>query len=196
MFPNSEEQKGKLALLGMAGGFGVSKSSRQIAVRTAMRSLTNIQNVLGLVLAGVCMLASYHWFFRLMAIICFVFSIATIFILPFNARRVVPDAEIDRTPKWKRLDFIGVLLLMGALITFILALTEGPIEGWKSASFIAPFVMAFPLAIGFFVWEARIPPRSAVLPSSVWKISNIIIASLVILVPFPFWATSQLAYAQ
>lgn len=59
--------------------------------------------------------------------------------------------------------------------------------------------------------EAWIPARSAVLPSSIWKITNIIIASLVTLFPFAFWgkypimegrisanfssATSQIQYA-
>lgn len=33
------------------------------------------------------------------------------------------------------------------------------------------------------------------LPSSVWKITNIIIASLAVMVAFPFWATSQLQFA-
>ena len=43
--------------------------------------------------------------------------------------------------------------------------------------------------------EGKIPPRSAVLPSSVWKITNIVISSLAVLFPFAFWATSQLQYA-
>lgn len=101
----------------------------------------------------------------------------------------------DNTPKWRRLDILGVILMMGALVCLVYALTEGPIGGWDSAGFIAPFVLAFVLGIGFFVWEARIPPKSAVLPSSVWKITNIIIASLAVMIAFPFWATSQLQYA-
>ena len=43
--------------------------------------------------------------------------------------------------------------------------------------------------------ESRIPPKSAVLPSSVWKIKNIVIASLATLFPFAFWGTSQLEYS-
>lgn len=43
--------------------------------------------------------------------------------------------------------------------------------------------------------ESRIPATSAVLPSSVWQITNIVISSLVVLFPFAFWATSQLQYA-
>lgn len=49
---------------------------------------------------------------------------------------------------------MGVGLMMTSLICFILALTQGPIDGWGSASFIAPFILSFPLAIGFFFWGA------------------------------------------
>lgn len=103
--------------------------------------------------------------------------------------------EPDNAPLWRRLDILGVILMMGALVCLVFALTEGPIEGWSSVGFIAPFILSFFLALGFFFWEAKIPPRSAVLPSSVWKIPNIIIASLAVMIAFPFWATSQLQYA-
>lgn len=98
-------------------------------------------------------------------------------------------------PLWRRLDILGVILMMGALVCLVFALTEGPISGWSAPAFLVPFILSFFLAIGFFVWEAKIPPRSAVLPSSVWKIPNIIIASLAVMIAFPFWATSQLQYA-
>lgn len=50
------------------------------------------------------------------------------------------------------MDIVGVLLLTGALICFILGLTQGPIDGWGSASFIAPIIIAFILAPTFFFW--------------------------------------------
>ena len=96
------------------------------------------------------MLANYRWFFRLIAIICITFSILTIFLLPYTGSTYKSLGK--KTPKWKRMDIFGVLIAMGAAICFILALTQGPIDGWKSATFIAPFVLAFPLGVGFFVW--------------------------------------------
>ncbi|WVR05124.1 hypothetical protein IAU60_002136 [Kwoniella sp. DSM 27419] len=171
MYPEPVEQQGKLALLGLAGAIG---------------------NVLGLVLAGICMLANYRWFFRVLAIICVIFTVICVFLLPFTKSTYVKDPT---SPRWKRLDIVGVILIMGCLITFILSLTQGPIDGWGSASFIAPFIISFPLGIGFFFWESKIPPKSALLPSSVWKITNITIATLAVGIAFPFWATSQLLYA-
>ncbi|XAO23884.1 hypothetical protein I312_102669 [Cryptococcus bacillisporus CA1280] len=161
----------KLAILGLAGGLG---------------------NVFGLVLAGLCMEASYHWFFRIIAILCILSTAITIIILPRTGSLSASDGEI---PSWKRMDAPGVVLIMGSLICFMLSLTQGPIDGWQSARSIVPFVLSWPLGIGFFVWEANIPPRIAILPSTVWSITNSVIASLVVLVPMGFWGTSQLLFA-
>ncbi|WVQ88920.1 hypothetical protein IAS59_002662 [Cryptococcus gattii] len=161
----------KLAILGLAGGLG---------------------NVFGLVLAGLCMEASYHWFFRIIAILCILSTAITTIILPRTGSLSASDGEI---PSWKRMDAPGVVLIMGSLICFMLSLTQGPIDGWQSARFIVPFVLSWPLGIGFFVWEANIPPRIAILPSTVWSITNSVIASLVVLVPMGFWGTSQLLFA-
>ena len=83
------------------------------------------------------------------------FSGLTIFLIPFTSSAYARGT--DKTPRWKRMDLPGVIILMGALICFILGLTQGPIDGWGSASFIAPFVLAFPLAIGFFFWGSYPP---------------------------------------
>ncbi|OWZ51699.1 hypothetical protein C351_03567 [Cryptococcus neoformans c8] len=171
MFPEADEQQKKLALLSLSGAIG---------------------NVLGLVLAGICMLANYKWFFRVLAIICVAFTAICFLLLPLTHSAYKSEEGL---PRWKRLDLIGVGFMMACLICFILSLTQGPIDGWGSASFIAPFILSFPLAIGFFFWESKIPAKSAVLPSSVWKITNIVITSLAIGIAFPFWATSQLMYA-
>ncbi|KAL1407889.1 hypothetical protein Q8F55_007325 [Vanrija albida] len=169
MFPDPAEQRKKLAFLGIAAALG---------------------NVLGLVLAGLTMLASYHWFFRLMAIICLSFSVTTVILLPWT------PADHDPTdgPRWKRLDLAGVVLMSGALLCFILGLTQGPIDGWGKASFIAPFIISIFLGVGFFVLEANIHPRLAVLPATIWKIKNMKVASIVTLMPFSFWITNQLLY--
>ena len=137
------------------------------------------------------MLASYHWFFRLVAILCLVSSAVAVFMLPYSPAPPAPAG----VPKWRLLDFPGVVLMLGALVCFILSLTQGPIDGWSSAAFIAPMIISVFLGVGFFVWEARIPARTAVLPSSVWKIINIVSSSLAIMIGLSFWMTSQLQYS-
>ncbi|KAL7421600.1 hypothetical protein Q5752_003369 [Cryptotrichosporon argae] len=169
MFPDPAEREKKLALLSMAGGIG---------------------NVLGLLIAAVCMLARWTWFFRVLAIVCVTFSIATFALLPFTKTAIDPTIA-----RWKRLDIVGVALMAGCLICLTIALTQGPIDGWGSASFIAPFVICWILGPLFFVWEAYIPAHSAVLPASTWKITNITILSVATLAPLSFWFTSQLLYS-
>nr|XP_019046433.1 hypothetical protein I302_05182 [Kwoniella bestiolae CBS 10118]OCF25363.1 hypothetical protein I302_05182 [Kwoniella bestiolae CBS 10118] len=172
LFPTPEIRKAKLAIISLAGGLG---------------------NVLGLVLAGLCMIASYKWFFRLIAIICITLSVLCIIILLYT--KSSRPQSTDPLPRWKRLDAPGVILMTGFLVCFILSLTQGPIDGWGSASFIAPFIISLFSILGFFLWESRIPPRTAVLPSSIWKITNILHFTLTGLIAFPFWSTTQLQYA-
>ncbi|KAL8283968.1 hypothetical protein RQP46_005081 [Phenoliferia psychrophenolica] len=173
MYPNLAEQRGKLALLGVSGAVG---------------------NVLGLVLAGVLMLANYRWFFRFIAIGCITGSILSIWLIP-SSQGDHHDTERAAIPRWKQLDLVGVLLMAGTLLCLILALTQGPIYGWGSASFVAPIVVGGVLAPLFFVWEAIIPATSAMLPGAVWKTTNMVVSSLAILFPYAFWSTSQLKYA-
>ncbi|ODN82068.1 hypothetical protein L202_02385 [Cryptococcus amylolentus CBS 6039] len=86
MSPEPKEQANELALLGLAGGF---------------------RNVFGLVITGLCMEASYKWFFRDIAILCFASTAVThIFSAPhpcgsFQRRlaKVVGSALFDKAPK-------------------------------------------------------------------------------------------------
>jgi len=64
MYPDPKEAQGKLALLGKQARALLSLADTLLGVAGALG------NIMGLVIAGVCMLASYVWFFRVMAIIC------------------------------------------------------------------------------------------------------------------------------
>lgn len=150
------------------------------------------------------MLANYRWFFRLLAILCILFSTLTILLLPYTPSSYSTEKGANVMPRWKvrdsyrvfgglgktdngcpqRMDIVGVVIMTGCLICFILALTQGPIDGWGSPSFIAPIVLAFVLGPAFFLWESRLPAKAAVLPVSIWKTTNITISSIVILYPF------------
>lgn len=55
------------------------------------------------------------------------------------------------------------LIPLVALILFIFAVTSGSVDGWGSASVIAPLVISVVLAIIFFIYEARIPEDYAAL---------------------------------
>ncbi|WVQ70534.1 hypothetical protein IAR50_000053 [Cryptococcus sp. DSM 104548] len=182
MYPNLDEQAPKLAILSIAGGIG---------------------NVIGFILAGLCMLASYEWFFRLIAILCLCSTALSICFLPHSlpwkstthAYHSHRSGEQDNMSKLRKMDMPGMVMMMGFLVCLILSLTQGPIDGWGAASFIVPFAVSWPLIVGFFVWESIIPAKVAILPNTVWMITNAIIASLATLIPMGFYGTSQLLFA-
>ena len=99
---------------------------------------------------GRCLTPRRNRFLRVLAIICILFSICSYLLLPSTPSSY--SSESNPVPRWKRMDVVGVLLMTGALVCFILSLTQGPIDGWGSASFIAPFIIAFILGPLFFVW--------------------------------------------
>lgn len=138
------------------------------------------------------MLATYRWFFRVLAIVCILFSLFTIFLLPSTP---LPSKNEVVSSRWKRMDPVGVIIMGGSLICFTFALSQGPISGWGSPSFIAPIVIGSALAPIFFLWESRIPAQYAVLPASIWGTRTIVIFSVVLLFPLSFHRTSQLQYA-
>lgn len=48
-----------------------------------------------------------------------------------------------------------------ALILFIFAITSATDAGWSSAHVLVPLIISIFMIVGFFVWEARIPPVKA-----------------------------------
>jgi len=64
----------------------------------------------------------------------------------------------DRSPaRGQVFDVVGALLLMAALSGLLLALTEGPIWGWKDLRIAGLFVLFAVAGAGFVAWERRFP---------------------------------------
>lgn len=62
--------------------------------------------------------------------------------------------------------------MLAAILLLITGLTLGAANGWRTLSFLVPFLLSiitFPLV---FLWEARLPFDYALLPPSVWRIPN------------------------
>jgi hypothetical protein len=51
----------------------------------------------------------------------------------------------------------------------------GTVDGFFSASFIAPFVISIAMFVGFFLWEARIDQEKALLPVELMKLPNLML---------------------
>lgn len=64
----------------------------------------------------------------------------------------------DRAPvRGQVFDVAGALLLMLALLSLLLALTEGPIWGWNDPRIAALFALSGAAGAAFLVWEWRFP---------------------------------------
>lgn len=150
-----------------------------------------IGNAVGVIIAGVTLLASWRWFPRVIAIVALPLSILVLVLLP-SVPKAAPapligaEEDDDPTePRWKKLDFVGSLTMTVALVLFILVrlsitvspslgwsesltispvaayqgMTNGSIDGWSSAGFLAPLLISLLLLVpGFFVFESRLKP--------------------------------------
>lgn len=148
-FPRPEEQGKKLGLFALAGA---------------------LSNTLGMLLAGVFVMASWRWYFRFVAIVVLPFSVLAWFLMP---RTHAVAESLPGMDKVKRMDIGGVLLLMAFMVLFILAFTQGVVDGWGSPIFIAPLVVSLVILPCFLVWEKKMPRGYSLLPHDIWKFPNI-----------------------
>ena len=83
--------------------------------------------------------------------------------------------------------------MLFAIILLILGLTLGATYGFKTAKFLVPFLLAWPLFVLFFVWEARLPEGFALIPPSFWFIPNMTLLMFVALGVYSAWGFVLLA---
>jgi EmrB/QacA subfamily drug resistance transporter len=101
----------------------------------------------GLVLSGVIVdYASWRWLFIIGAI-----GVAAAIVL---VHLFVPESPV-KTPS--RLDIPGALLLSGALISLLVALTEGESWGWTSTPIVLLFAAAALLGLAWGLVELHVP---------------------------------------
>jgi hypothetical protein len=151
-----------------------------------------LANTIALVLAGVFLLANWRWYFRFITIMVAPFSVTTMYLLP-STQAVAQD--LPGAEKWKRMDLGGVFILVAGLTLFILGFIQAPVRGWKSATFIAPFVISIFLLAGFIVWERFMKRGFSLLPHDMWKYPNIFPLILQASAIFMWSATAQLRIA-
>jgi hypothetical protein len=129
----------------------------------------------------------------------------TIIIVPFAfaAFALVPKTSGDRAhevtdnkEKFKRLDIVGCFAMLFSIILLILGLTLGASYGFKTAKFLVPFLLSWPIFVVFFSWESRLPEGYALIPPSTWRIPNFTVLIVFALGIYPWWAVGQLALVE
>ncbi|ORY31645.1 major facilitator superfamily domain-containing protein [Naematelia encephala] len=157
-----------------------------------------VANATGLTLGG-CFgyihkggqMADWRWFFRFICFMTLPFAFIAWLMVP---RTVGPFASTKR--KWRHLDIIGCFLALAALILLDLGLTFGASDGWKTAHFLVPFLIAWPVFVAFFLWEARLPEGYAMLPPQTWRIRNLTLWIVLALSGFAWWGVIQVAMVE
>lgn len=102
------------------------------------------------------------------------------------------DLHNSQKEKLKRLDLVGAFFMFACIVLLILGLTLGATYGFKTAKFLVPFLLSWPIFVAFFIWEAYLPEGYALIPPSFWKIPNMTLLIFFALGIYPWWAVNQL----
>lgn len=121
---------------------------------------------------GTGQLVAWRWFFRVLAIIILPAAALSYYVIPWYPGSEAGDV---RKAKWRRLDLPGALIMCAAIVLLILGLTLGASYGWRKPGFLVPFLLSWPLFVGFFVWENYLGDEEALLPPKTWRIPNFIV---------------------
>lgn len=133
-------------------------------------------------------MASWRWYFRFIAILAIPCSILAHTFIP-----TTHSADTHTTKeKWRRFDLPGCGIMLGATLLFILSLTLGATYGWKTPSFLVPFLLAWPVGLSFVFWERRLEEGYALVPPSTWRIRNVSLLLGVSISAFAYWPASHL----
>ncbi|WWC69658.1 uncharacterized protein I206_103601 [Kwoniella pini CBS 10737] len=168
---------------------------------TIYTSAAPVGGASGVVIAGIIdlipnsgQMSSWRWFCRVLAIAIFIPAIGSLFWIPKGIDSKKIEKEENQKKKFKKLDLGGSFLILAAVLLLILSLTMGGDHGFKTAYFIAPFIISifiFPI----FIWyESKLPKGYPLLPPSIFKIRNVWIFLLLGLIIFSFWSVNNFAF--
>ncbi|KXN84040.1 hypothetical protein AN958_00529 [Leucoagaricus sp. SymC.cos] len=173
MFPDPASQSQAIAAFGASAALG---------------------NVIGLIIGALIVsYASWPWVFYLFSILGFMLVIVVFVLAPSPHRPHV--SALEKALRFKRLDLFGVSILTSGLVLFIFGVTSGSVDGWRSATCLAPLIVSIFLIAGFFVYESRLDEHYAALPPNIWRYQNFPILVASALLPFMWWGTVQLLFS-
>ncbi|KAJ6515064.1 MFS general substrate transporter [Mycena vitilis] len=118
---------------------------------SAFGGVVGISAVVGPVLGGTFTdKASWRWCFWI-NLPCGAVGVALVYFLLHLAPR---REEIERKPKWMRLDWAGAVLILGSFASLLLPLQwGGNVKPWSNPTVIALFVVSAVLVSLFLAWE-------------------------------------------
>lgn len=123
------------------------------------------------------------------------FAFAALLLVPHTTGYRAHEVSTTKE-KFKRTDYPGAGLMLVAIILLILGLTLGATNGFKTASFLVPFLLSWILFGAFFAWEWKLPASFALVPPSFWFIPNMPLLMLLALMVYPIWGITLIAFLQ
>lgn len=146
------------AILGMT--YALLPEDRAGLAGGLILGVAGIGNAVGPLLGGVLTdVLSWRWvFFVNLPVAAFAMLVT---------RRVVPESRADDQTE-RRIDYGGIALLIAGAVAILVALDEGPDEGFGSATILVPLVAGVLLLGVFLRFDRRQGPR-ALVPSDVLR---------------------------
>lgn len=139
--------------------------------------------------------ASWRWFFRVVTVMIVPLAAMSFALVP--RRRGAEATEEVGTAKWRRLDLPGSLLMLAAIVLLIPGLTPGAASVFAMATFLEPFLLSLVVLVpAVFVWEARVPAATALLPPAFWRAPNVAVLAAFALYVFQWWGVNFLAHVE
>jgi EmrB/QacA subfamily drug resistance transporter len=130
-----------LAMALLSASFPPAERAKALGV---FASITGLALIVGPVLGGLIVEGiAWQWIFWLNVPIGLV-------VIPIAWRRI-PES----VGPGSAIDVAGVLLVTGASLGLVWALTRGNAAGWNSTEVVVAFVVGSLLAVGFVIWELR-----------------------------------------
>lgn len=93
-------------------------------------------------------------------------------------------------------DFLIPNRMLFAIVLLIVGLTLGASYGFKTAKFLAPFLISWVLFPLFFWYESTLPEGYAVLPPAFWKIPNMTTLIIFSLYIYGWWSVCFLPFVE
>ena len=101
-------------------------------------------------------MAAWRWYFRFISLLAIPFATIAYIYIPATAPASSNQIDLTTKDKWRRFDIAGCALMLAATLLFILSLTLGAQYGFKTASFLVPFLLCWPIGATFGFWENRL----------------------------------------
>lgn len=124
----------------------------------------SVGSITGPVLGGVLtQKASWHWCFHINYPFC-----AIGFIVTFSFVRLNRVAELTLSEKLKQTDWVGAMLFISGMTSFLVGLSWGGIQHpWTSAATLVPIIVGI-AALAVFAWWQRFARPHSLLPISIF----------------------------